>query len=81
MQVELLQVLAELKGRLREEDYTEAVEEVNAGEEGLALEVICEQLYEYEIRIPRTVYAKLQDIGTKMGMAPAAWEILLALID
>ena len=80
-QQRLLGVLPELKDRLREQDYQEAVEETQAGEEGLALELICAQLHEFGIRIPRSTYLKLQAIGAGMGMRAETWQVLEGLID
>ena len=80
-QQKLLQVLPELKGRLRDQDYENATEEIEAGEEGVALETICTQLYEYDIRIPRSTYLKLQAIGEGMGMPANVWQILEPLLD
>ena len=80
-QQKLIEVLPELKGRLRDQDYKEALDETQAGEEGIALDLICAQLHEYEIRIPRSTYLKLQAIGAGMGMSAKTWQILESLID
>ena len=78
---EMRVALEQLKGLLREADHKSAAEENDAGEWGIAFETICAQLYEFEIRIPRDAYLRLQTIGVKMGMPAATWQILEALVD
>lgn len=74
-------VLEQLKGLLRDEDHKSATEENAAGEWGIAFETICAQLYEFEIRIPRDAYMRIQTIGATMGMSTATWQMLEALVD
>ena len=77
----LKDVLSELKTVLRPEDYQEAVEELNAGEPGVAFEVVCAQLHEYGLHIPRAAYAKLREIGESMNLPSKEWEILAPLVE
>jgi hypothetical protein len=81
IQQQVRAVLEQLKGLLREQDYHSAMESNDAGEWGIAFETICAQLYEYEIRIPRAIYMRLQAIGAAMGMPAKTWQILESLID
>lgn len=77
----LKEVLSELQTVLRPEDHTEAVEELSAGEPGVAFEVVCAQLHEYGLRIPQAAYAKLREIGESMNLPAKKWEILAPLVD
>ena len=81
IQQQLRVVLEQLKELLRDQDYQSASESNDAGEWGIAFETVCAQLYEYEIRIPRAVYMRLQALGAAMGMPAKTWQILESLID
>lgn len=73
-------VLGDLKGILRDADHESAAELTNAGEPGVALDLICEQLFEYEIAVPRAVYAKLAKSGQLMHMPERTWTVLQPLV-
>jgi len=76
----LCEVLGYLKGILREPDYTNASELIDAGEYGIALDVICAQLFEFEISVPRAAYVKLEEIGQRMHIPKHTWTILQPLV-
>ncbi len=81
IQQQMRVLLEQLKGLLRDQDYQSATASNEAGEWGIAFETVCAQLHEYEIRIPRDAYLRLQTIGAAMGMPVKAWQILEDLVD
>ena len=80
VQRKLLDVLADLKGTLRDQDRAEASEATRAGEPGVALEVVCQQLFEYDARVPRRTYAGIEAVGRAMNMPEQTWKILEPLV-
>ena len=80
IQQKLLDVLGELHGSLGDNDYAEAMEATKIGEPGVALEVICQQLFEYETRIQKRIYVRLEAIGQTMNMPDSTWKILEPLV-
>lgn len=73
--------LGTLRGTLREEDFVNAKESIDAGEPGLGLDTICSQLHEFGIHIPRRSFNLLADAGKLMKMPEKTWNKLLPLID
>ncbi len=54
----------------------ELKQDAEAGEEGLALEMFCSQLYEYEIVVSAEVRQEIEQIGTMLGIEARHWQIL-----
>lgn len=54
----------------------EMVSLVNAGEPGVALENLCTQLFEYDVRVHPHVTAQLASIGRAMGIDERYWQNL-----
>lgn len=77
----LYTALNALRGDLRETDFINAKESIDAGEPGLGLDTICSQLHEFRIRIPNSTFALLSRAGKLMNMPAKTWEKLLPLID
>ena len=50
------------------------------GEWGLAFELICTQLYEYEVLIAPEMYETIEQLGQKMKISPDEWKMLRELI-
>jgi hypothetical protein len=73
----LIEVLEELRGALRNEDFHTARESITCGEPGLGLETIAQQLFEYDLNIPRSTYDKLVRAGMLMKMPEKQWLFLL----
>lgn len=49
---------------------------INTGEWGLALEILCNVLYENEIPIPLRAYELLREVGTTLKLKSQNWEVL-----
>lgn len=54
----------------------EMMEDVKAGEEALALELFCTQLYEYDMKVPPEALQEIEALGRILGIAPDNWEDL-----
>jgi hypothetical protein len=69
---------------LKRTDYPERVDEVNEyiefNEGGLALEILCANLYEFSCLIPRRAYELIEKAGTGMEMDKKHWEFLKPLV-
>jgi hypothetical protein len=54
---------------------------LQAGEAGVALEVLCANLDEYGVRLEGTDYRAITEIGTELGVDPERWEFLAELVS
>jgi hypothetical protein len=65
---------------LKEAGYPERVQDVydniEHNENGLALENLCENLYEFSCPIPQRAYDLLEEAGTAMKIDSKYWEML-----
>lgn len=66
-------VLIGLEGRLRVEDLEEGWGLNEAGEPGVALELVCTQAYEYDVVVPHTIMEQLVEAGEAMHLDPSLW--------
>jgi hypothetical protein len=69
---------------LKRTEYPERVEDVydyiRFAEGGLALEILCENLYEFSCPVPRRAYELIEKAGTGMEMDKKHWEFLKPLV-
>ncbi|MDQ2661850.1 MAG: MafI family immunity protein [Actinomycetota bacterium] len=65
-----------LEGRLRVEDLKEGWGLNEAGEPGVALELVCTQAYEYDVVVPHTVMEQIVEAGETMHLDPGLWKDL-----
>jgi hypothetical protein len=70
-------VLVELEGKLPAGDIENASGLIDAGEPGVALENLCTQLHEYDVRVPRFVVAQIAAAGGAMQLEPDLWTDLI----
>jgi hypothetical protein len=49
---------------------------VNVGEEALALETFCSNLYEFDISVPARAYELIDEAGRMMRMDESKWRML-----
>ncbi|PIE24620.1 MAG: hypothetical protein CSA62_01970 [Planctomycetota bacterium] len=73
-------LLDELSVRLSEEEVDEIRELVEKDEEDAALESLCEELYENDVRISADVFETIEDIGKEMALDSSIWAKLQDLI-
>lgn len=62
------EILAELKDVLPNQDIIEARECISHNEHGIALELICTQIIEHEIKIPKKLFDKIRSATALMDM-------------
>lgn len=69
---------------LKQLGYPERVQDVydniEHNESGLALETLCENLYEFSCPIPQRAYDLLREAGTDMKIDSKYWEMLKSQI-
>ena len=51
-------------------------DDIHAGEWGLSLEILCENLYEDELPISKQAYELLEEIGSTIKVEKDYWEVL-----
>lgn len=66
-------VLRDASSWLPPEQIAEMSELVQAGEPGVALENLCTQLEEYDVRVPPNVVGELRALAMAMGLELSAW--------
>jgi hypothetical protein len=57
-------------------DLEQVEDLLQAGEQCVALENLCTQIYEYEVRLPLHLRGLLAEAGEQLGIAPRYWERL-----
>ncbi len=62
-------IIYELEGVLAPRDLS-AARSLNHNEWGEALDIICTQLFEYDLCIPKSVFEKIERVGSAMDLAP-----------
>lgn len=81
---DLKEAIALVTDALRQSDYPERIEDVNEyirfNEGGLALEILCENLYEFSCPVPQKAYDLLKEAGIKMEIDSRYWEMLKPLV-
>jgi hypothetical protein len=69
-------VIHAVDGALPVENITDARELLDHDEWGEALSLIYTQLYEYDVKISRSVFKDIELAGNKMGLDSKEWEVL-----
>lgn len=65
---------------LPQSDKEHILDFLEAGEWGLALDTLCSQIDENDLRISEGLYQRIQEVGSKMGMDVLQWDFLRRLI-
>ena len=69
---------------LKKTDCPERVKDIyeyiEYNEAGVALEILCENLYEWSCPVPRRAYDLIEESGTAMEIDKRYWEILIPLV-
>ena len=69
-----------VKNLLPQNDIENALEMIEHNEFGIGFEIICEQLFEHDAKIPPDIYKKIAAIGRSMKLAETKWIFLEKLI-
>jgi hypothetical protein len=56
-------------------------EEVDAGEEYLALECLCDNLNDFDVPLTPATYAEIASLGTLLGIDERRWRMLERLVS
>lgn len=62
------------------ERIQDVYESIEHNESGVALETLCENLYEFDCPIPQRAYDLLKESGTAMEIDSKYWEMLKPLV-
>lgn len=77
---ELQAVVAAFSERLPQATLDSADDLIRHGEYGEALEIICTQVYEYEVPVTAKTYSEIERCGQRMEMDEASWSFLRELL-
>ncbi len=80
LKLELLKILNKIKDKLSDSDRNMIIELIENQEWGMAYEILCTQLCEYEVLITSQVYDDLSAYGKLVGLSPSIWYPLKNLI-
>lgn len=78
--LQLFQSLGDLIEKLPSSDAINVKEFITHGEWGLAYEILCSQLYEYDVEVSLEYYQKIASLGELMEVTPSTWSLLKELI-
>ncbi|MCK6463170.1 MafI family immunity protein [bacterium] len=73
-------ILEEAKKGLSDADYKEALSLIEHNEFGVALELVCDQLFEHNAKISQSLYQDIILIATEMELDGKRWRTLQGLI-
>ena len=65
-----------MRNVLPEKDVSEALEFIEYNEFGISFELICAQLFEYDVKVSADVYRKIEEIGQSMNLDESVWQML-----
>ena len=77
---ELRALLSELTEKLQKDDFNIINELIDNREWGIAIETLCTQIYEYDIKISPEFYEKLASFAKSLNMQSTIWLPLRKLI-
>jgi hypothetical protein len=80
-EIEFLELLSKLALKLPQEDIKNIKEFTDNREWGLAYEILCIQVYEYNIQISLEFYKKISLLGESIGIQSSVWLPLKELIE
>ena len=73
---ELEVVLANVAGDLPAQHQENVASLIDAGEFGVAFEILCTQLFEYDVTPQPDDRARLAAVGRRLELEPSVWEVL-----
>lgn len=78
--LQLHELVNETKEKLPQYDIENILEFIDCDEWGLAYEILCSQIYEYEVSITREFYERIRFLGKKKHINPDVWQNLESLV-
>ena len=70
------ELIDSIKFLLPQSDVDNATEMIEHNEFGVGFNIICEQLYEHDIKISDEIYQKIIELGRKMELPDSEWILL-----
>ncbi len=80
IETDILFVLSSVADQLPANDVQSIRELVQSRELGISFENLCNQIYEYDIKISKGVFDKISSLGNAMNLDQSAWNFLAQLI-
>ncbi len=77
----ILELCAPALAKVPHDTYKSVSSLAKAGEWGVGLEILCDQLYEYDIPRSRALYARIVRLGKAMGISPSRLDMLSELVS
>jgi hypothetical protein len=78
---EVASILTAVKDSLSEQDVAHATELLEHDEWGVALSLICTQLYEYEIPVSAITFEQIKAVALLMQLPEPEWNFVRKLIQ
>jgi hypothetical protein len=78
MKNDLLQLLSRFKSRLPVATHKDVEELITHGEGGIALENLCQQLFEYDLTVSSDELTEIKVLTERMGLSAKTWSFLSA---
>jgi hypothetical protein len=69
-------LLESLQGKLPSDEFEDIRELIAAGEWGVALENLCQQLYEHDILVDAATLERIRNLAQHMHLPPKTWQFL-----
>ena len=71
-----MDLIEQVRSILPEKDVSEALDLVKYNEFGVSFELICTQLFEYNVEVSSDVYQKIDSVGRSMNLDERIWKVL-----
>ena len=78
---ELLEIVEELSDQLEKDILSHIKDLAQAGEWGVALEDLCNMLFEYDVKISQRIFNRIEKLGIAMSMEKSSWDFIKPLIN
>lgn len=79
IEIEIIKMANEIKA-LPINEKNDIISFTENSEWGIALDLLCNQIYEYNISITNDLFSRIINIAKKMEMDSSTWEFLRTLI-
>ncbi len=72
----ILQLTTAMEDKLPGQDIEKITEMLENNEFGLALDILCTQIYEYDIKVDEQFYEDVKKVAEMMNIAKDSWEFI-----
>jgi hypothetical protein len=76
MEIQMLDLLREFDGKLKDNIHEDIRDLIVHGEWGIALENLCQQLYEYDVAVPPNSLTEIKKLTEQMQLPSKTWSFL-----